>query len=473
MLASASQGSHTAPVSAKAGALQRRHLALQAADTAHETVRGLESCATREGEASCSTAGSTPAFLARKGVLNTRGQIMLKSLTYAELEQWCISVGERPQRARQLWRWMYYDGNWVRSLDDTADAQDGLSASFREQWREKITVDGALTLRSVHTAGDGTRKMVFELQDSAEAAGAGVEAVIIPVGPGASRPRTTLCVSSQVGCAQNCQFCFTGRMGLRAQLSAAQIVEQVVEARRHIADHNERIAAGEAPGAAPIAPISNIVFMGMGEPLHNAEAVATALEVLCHKQGLQFSPNKVTVSTVGLVPQMRQLALTSGVQLAVSLHATIDEVRSWIVPLNRRYPLAVLMGALEELYPRNAALRPRAGRHVLFEYVMLRGVNDSLEDAERLVKLTAAIECKVNLILFNPHAGTPFVASSKEQVLAFQAVLKTAGVVCTVRDSRGDDEMAACGQLGNIDELSRLAPMLKPPQRFREALVAA
>ncbi|CAL8466079.1 g5615 [Coccomyxa elongata] len=461
--------------STKVGWVQRRHAQEMASGS--EKMLEAEYLSTEDAQP-CSTSSltksSTPAFLARKGVLNARGQLMLKSLTYTDLEQWCISVGERPQRARQLWKWMYYDGGWVRSLDDTADLQDGLSAAFREQWRDRITVDGGLRLRSVHKAADGTRKMVFDLQDSPEAAGAGVEAVIIPVErPGASRPRTTLCVSSQVGCAQNCQFCFTGRMGLRVQLSAAQIVEQVVEARRHVAEHNRRVAAGELPAAAPLAPISNIVFMGMGEPLHNFEAVGVALEVLCHPQGLQLSPNKVTVSTVGLVPQMRALAARSAVQLAVSLHATTDEVRSWIVPLNRRYPLAELIGALEELYPKNAAVRPRVGRHVLFEYVLLRGVNDSLEDAERLIQLTSAIECKVNLILFNPHAGTPFKASHQEQVLAFQAVLKAAGVLCTVRDSRGDDEMAACGQLGNIDELNQLAPMLKPPLRFKDALVAA
>ncbi|KAI8463563.1 MAG: hypothetical protein J3K34DRAFT_372547 [Monoraphidium minutum] len=314
---------------------------------------------------------------------------------------------------------------------------------------------GGMALRSVARARDGTRKLVFELTEG-EGKGGSVEAVLIPVVREAgSKPRITLCVSSQVGCAMACQFCLTGKLGLAANLSAAQIVEQLVEARRlQVREGDEH-------------PITNIVFMGMGEPLHNLDAVLAATEIMNHPLGLQMSHNKVTVSTVGLVDKLEEFAARCGAaQLAVSLHATTDEVRDWIVPVNRRHNLASLLGALAAHYPRGN----RARRRVLIEYVMLAGVNDSLEDAQRLVDILEPIEAKINLIHFNPHEGTQFRRSPTEQVLAFRSVVIRGGRVCTIRDSRGDDELAACGQLGDVSKAARPARPLPPPERFLGAL---
>lgn len=373
---------------------------------------------------------------------------MLKNFTKAEIVQWLVEQGERPQRAKHLWRWMYYKDHWIHNLDETHGKQNGFGVDFRHFFSQQATLDGGLELQSTHRAADGTCKMLFKLKDQ-QVAGA-IETVLIPVTrEGSLRPRTTLCVSSQVGCAMNCQFCFTGRMGLRAQLSTAQIVEQVVEAMR-LASQESKAAALGLQGAAPLPPITNIVFMGMGEPLHNLSAVMSAVDILCDNTGLQFSHNKVTVSTVGLVPQLRHFVENSPAQLAVSLHATTDEVRKQIVPVNRKWPLQSLIGTLRDLFPVNKA--KSHARHVLIEYVMLRDVNDSLEDAHRLVALMHNIECKINLIMFNPHEGTRFTASSMDQVEAFRNIIMQAQRVCTIRDSRGDDEMAACGQLGSLEE---------------------
>eukprot|EP00891_Asterochloris_glomerata_P001224 jgi/Astpho2/1224/gw1.00023.18.1_t len=328
---------------------------------------------------------------------------------------------------------MYSDDLWIKRVEDTLAQQGGFSASFIAQLEPIATVDGGLELQRVHSAADGTRKLVFRLTG----AGFHVETVLIPVVRSQGRrPRTTLCISSQVGCAMNCQFCFTGRMGLKANLSTAQIVEQMVEAQRFLALKAQ--AAAAVGKAAPHAPITNVVFMGMGEPLHNADAVLAAGA---------FVTVQVTVSTVGLVPDLEHFVRHCPAQLAVSLHATTDEVRDWIAPVNRRWPLKELLGSLHRHFPRGSTRGPH-GRHVLIEYVMLRGVNDSLEDAHRLVQLMQDIECKINLIVFNPHKGTRFTATGMDQVMAFRSVLIQAGRICTVRDSRGDDESAACGQLG-------------------------
>lgn len=384
----------------------------------------------------------------RSPITDAQGRLMLKNLTKSELAHWLEQQGDRPQRAKQLWRWMYYKDHWVRDLAETHGKQRGFSTEFRESFNQKATLDGGLELQSTHRASDGTCKMLFKLKGQQTAGG--IETVLIPVTrEGSLRPRTTLCVSSQVGCAMNCQFCFTGRMGLRAHLSTAQIVEQVVEALRLFAHESEAAAQGH-PQAAPLPPITNIVFMGMGEPLHNLSAVMAAVNILCDNTGLQFSHNKVTVSTVGLVPQLRHFVENSPAQLAVSLHATTDEVRKQIVPVNRKWPLATLIGALKDLFPRDRA--KSHPRHVLIEYVMLKGINDSLDNAHRLVDLMQDIECKINLIMFNPHKGTRFTASSTEQVEAFKDTILAAKRVCTVRDSRGDDEMAACGQLGSLED---------------------
>lgn len=394
-------------------------------------------------------------FSHRHGLHDSQGRLMLKNLTLPELEEWCCAVGEDPRRALQIWRWLYYDNNWVASLQDTLGKQNGFSQRFIDKAQQLASVDGGLLLEQVAAAKDGTTKLVFKLTEG-EGAGGSVEAVLIPMTHRrGSRKHITLCVSSQVGCAMNCQFCYTGRMGLSGNLTTAQIIEQMVVACRVLAAD---------PSAD--ASITNVVFMGMGEPLHNYEAVMAAVEVMCQPLGLHMSHNKVTVSTVGLVDVLERFAASSNVQLAVSLHATTDEVRDWIVPVNRRHNLAALTAVLRQHYGTGNA----AGRRVLVEYTMLAGVNDSLQDAQRLVALLEGVHAKVNLIMFNPFQGTRFKPSTIEQVLAFRSVLIQAGRICTIRDSRGDDEMAACGQLGNPALSSKAAPILPPPPQFEHVL---
>ena len=233
-----------------------------------------------------------------------------------------------------------------------------------------------------------------------------------------------------------CKFCYTGLMGLRSNLTAGEIVEQVIAAKR--------IQKGTS------LPVTNIVFMGMGEPFHNMDAVLKAIEILTTPSSgyTPFSQRKITVSTVGLVPEIRRFTQETSAQLALSLHATTEESRSMIVPTNNKHSLSQIIQTLEELYPKGKT-EGFHGRHVLIEYVMLKGINDSVEDAKRLVQLLSKIECKVNLICFNTFDGSPFVPSDVQVVKDFRALVVGEGkIVCTVRDSRGDDEMAACGQLG-------------------------
>ncbi|GIL50442.1 hypothetical protein Vafri_6565 [Volvox africanus] len=570
----------------------------------------------------------------RHGLYDANGRLVLKNLTLPELEAWCVAEGEEgpANRALQLWRWMYADppaGAWVRSLEETRGRQNGFSAKFMAKVGQRVSLDGGLQLSLVVRAADGTRKLVFTLMGG-EAAGGSVETVLIPITRQQGlRDRLTICVSSQVGCAMNCQFCYTGRMGLLGNLTTAQIVEQVVEARRFLAQEGDRTQ------------LTNLVFMGMGEPLHNTEAVLAAAEIISHYLGLHISHNKITISTVGLVPELRSVIARSRVQVALSLHATTDEVRDWIVPVNRRYDLATLVAALEELFPkpdtsnkrqeeeqeqqeqqgghrlpcsqvpvqhgghhlvvRSSSLEQQpslqsepgfgnmaagmassavpaatasafeaggteemknlivvselagtagrwlpplgptsqlvattaagadvhggqqagdgtagnshsssnshssqegaagmrgttagattrhgcnssrsaagsgssGGRSLLVEYTMLHGINDTLDDAHRLVGMLSRVNCKINLIVFNPHVGTRFQPSTDEAVTAFRSVLVQRGFVCTIRDSRGDDEMAACGQLGNVGLAFRPSPILEAPERFRSFLLPA
>jgi 23S rRNA (adenine2503-C2)-methyltransferase len=267
----------------------------------------------------------------------------------------------------------------------------------------------------VATSEDETRKLLFVLD-----ARASIESVLIP-----DPPRLTLCISSQAGCAMGCEFCATARLGLLRNLSAAEIVGQVLAAQEHL-------SLGER--------ISNVVFMGMGEPLANYDAVVEAIEILCADWGLGLSGRRITVSTVGLVPQMQQLVGDTPVNLAVSLTATTDAQRDTLMPVNRRFPLAVLLGACRSL---PIPLR----RRITFEYVLLAGVNDSAADAKRLAGLLHGIRSKVNLIPFNPFPGAGFDCPSADAVRRFQEDLLSRGLHATVRQHRGRDVQAACGQL--------------------------
>lgn len=363
---------------------------------------------------------------------------------------------------------MYHSENkWPSSMEDTANEQHGLGKSFRESMASVATFSGGLKVQQIHTAKDGTRKILSRVEGGQDYAL--VETVMIPIARrGGSRARLTVCVSSQIGCAQRCQFCYTGRMGLKQNLSAAQIVEQVIIAKRLLAEDAGAVTARDRQLSS--LQVTNVVFMGMGEPLDNLAAVLSAVNIMCHPEGLQLSTRKVTVSTVGLVKEMRLFVQQSRAQLAVSLHATTDEVRDWLCPINRRWDLASLLNGLMQDFPRDfKSFAASSRRFVLIEYVMLQDINDSLEDAERLVNILHPIDCKVNLILFNTHQGSLFQPSTTEAVSAFRSVLIQAGRVCTVRDSRGDEEMAACGQLGVVDE-SRLIPFLKPPAHLASRL---
>eukprot|EP00168_Porphyra_purpurea_P003082 TRINITY_DN136_c0_g1_i1.p1 TRINITY_DN136_c0_g1~~TRINITY_DN136_c0_g1_i1.p1 ORF type:complete len:427 (+),score=161.56 TRINITY_DN136_c0_g1_i1:68-1348(+) len=367
-----------------------------------------------------------------------------RCMTLPQMEDWVVSIGQPRFRARQLWKWLYKTDKWAATFEEMTD----LSKGFRAALAEAAVVD-ALAIHGVHQAADGTRKITFRLPGDAPGASAGIiESVLIPA-PG----RTTLCVSSQLGCALNCQFCLTAKMGLRRHLTVGEIVDQVVQTRRHF--------EGETY-------ISNVVFMGMGEPLHNIHAVLPAVDTLLHGDGLNMSHNKVTVSTSGLVPEIRRFARESKANLAVSLNASTDEVRSWIMPINRKYPLSSLMGVLREEFPRGNAGRTQA--KVFFEYVMLRGVNDSLDDARRILRLTAGVPCKLNLIHFNVHAGSEFTPSPRATMLAFQDFLVRKGMTVTIRESRGDDEMAACGQLGQPGDRPS-PPRMRVPTAFEHAVV--
>lgn len=237
-------------------------------------------------------------------------------------------------------------------------------------------------------------------------------------------------------------------MGLKRNLTAAEIVEQVVYACRHFTNE--------------VGPITNVVFMGMGEPLHNFDNVLKAAEIMVDCHGLHFSPRKVTVSTSGLVPQIRRFIRESPCVLAVSLNATTDEVRNWIMPINRKYNLDMLLTMLRE------EIGQRHKFKVLFEYVMLLGINDSLDDARRLVNLVEGIPCKINLISFNPHEGSSFIPSTQEQMLAFHKIVADAGYATFIRHSRGNDQMAACGQLGKPGNSQ--PPRMRAPERFQATL---
>jgi 23S rRNA (adenine2503-C2)-methyltransferase len=331
----------------------------------------------------------------------------ITDLSRGELRDWILAQGELPYRAEQILRWIYLEG--VRDFAAMSNVPQALRARLDETFAIRT-----LTPATESVASDGTRKLLFRLDG-----GAAIETVLIP-----DKLRLTLCVSSQAGCGMGCTFCATARMGLLRNLRPGEIVGQVV-------------AAGAL--ASP-SRITNIVFMGMGEPLANYEAVSTALEAITAPWGLGFSPRRVTVSSVGLVPAIERFVASSPVNVAISLVATTDEGRTALMPINRRYPLAELLDACRRLpLPRR--------RRLFFEYVLLDGVNDDDADAHRIGELLRGIPAKVNLIMFNPAPGIPFRPSPLERVLRFQRIVQASGLQVNLRESRGWDIQAACGQL--------------------------
>lgn len=335
------------------------------------------------------------------------------ALDPARAESIVRELGLPRYRADQLLGWVYRRGVVdPRAMSDLpAEARESLAARLGPP---------AVAIAEVQESSDGTRKLALRLEDDGQL----VESVLIP-----DDGRLTLCVSSQVGCAMGCTFCATARLGLKRHLRVEEIVGQIALARE--------LAAGTQGGGRPL---TNLVFMGMGEPLHNLDAVLPALEILTSPWGLMISPRRITVSTVGLVPEMRRLLEGSRVNLAVSLGATTEEKRRELMPVSRKYGLARLLDECRTLpVPRR--------KRITFEYTLLAGENDTDEDARRLVALLHGIRAKVNLIFWNPFPEAPHARVSRERTERFQHLLLDHGVHASIRESRGPDIAAACGQL--------------------------
>ena len=337
----------------------------------------------------------------------------LLNYTREALSQWLEENGVRPFRANQIFKWLY-----LKRVTDFEQMTD-LGKDLRSLLRSHFYAD-CLTLADRQVSADTTEKYLFRLSD-----GAHIESVLIP-----EKDHFTLCVSSQVGCAMNCRFCLTAKGGWVRNLSAGEIIAQVLAVRtfldrRHMDPQK----------------LSNIVFMGMGEPLANYDNVIQAIQVITDTDfGLKFSPRRVTVSTCGLVPEILNLGNACAVNLAVSLNATDDGTRSRLMPVNRTYPLTQLLAAC-----RDVTMKPR--NKITFEYILIKGVNDSPENARQLVRLLSPLRAKVNLIAFNPHPGSDLKAPDPDRVKTFLQILLDKKMTAIVRKSKGADILAACGQL--------------------------
>ena len=354
-------------------------------------------------------------------------RVNLLDLTVDGLAAFVAGLGEKPFRARQLTRWLHREGV------DSVDAMTDLAKSFRAKLAQVACIQAPTVIRD-RSSADGTRKWLIDV-----GAGNAVETVFIP-----EDDRGTLCISTQAGCAVNCRFCSTGKQGFNRNLGVAEIIGQLWWAEREL-----RRSAGLAGDGERI--ISNVVLMGMGEPLLNYDNAIAAVSLMLDDNAYGLSRRRVTVSTSGVVPFMDRLGHDMPVALAVSLHASNDALRDELVPLNRKYPLAELMAACR----RYLAFAPRD--FVTFEYVMLDQVNDTLAHARELVALTRDVSCKFNLIPFNPFPESGLERSAMPRIKAFAKVLQDAGIVTTIRKTRGDDIDAACGQLaGEVKDRTRL-----------------
>jgi 23S rRNA (adenine2503-C2)-methyltransferase len=370
------------------------------------------------------------------------GRPSLVGLTRDELKAKLagIAVPERDLRMRvaQLWQWIYFRG--VASFDGMSNLGKGLRGALAEAY----TLDRPEVV-SEQVSKDGTRKWLLRMASTGPLdKGAEIECVYIP-----EVDRGTLCVSSQVGCTLTCSFCHTGTQRLVRNLTSAEIAAQLIVARDRIGDWPGRTAPDGAFVPTSERFVSNVVFMGMGEPLYNPDNVIPAISVLSDNEGLGLSRRRITVSTSGVVPQMERLGEEANAMLAISLHAVRDDLRDVLVPLNRKYPIKDLLDACRN-YPgvSNA-------RRITFEYVMLKGVNDSDADARELVRLLKGIPAKINLIPFNPWPGTKYECSEWERIERFSEIVFRAGYASPVRTPRGRDILAACGQLKSETEKLR------------------
>lgn len=332
----------------------------------------------------------------------------IKDFSRPQLEAFLLSALEPPYRARQIFQWLYQKG--IASFEEMSN----LRRSLREKLSQEFQISPLPACR-VQRGKDGTRKFLLLLED-----GEAIETVLIP-----DKNRNTLCLSTQVGCGLGCRFCATATMGLKRNLKSSEILNQVLAVRALVGQESR---------------ITNVVLMGMGEPLANYSETLKALDVLTQEAGLAFSPRRITLSTVGLVPRIEQLLKDSRVNLAVSLHATTDELRSRLMPINRKFPLSELVRCCSRL-----PLGKR--RRITFEYLLLKGLNHSPEDAKRLVALLRGIPAKVNLIPFNPFSGAPYQRPNDEEVKEFKERLLRYGLQANVRVSRGREIDGACGQL--------------------------
>ncbi len=349
----------------------------------------------------------------------------IEGLTHSELSEWLNDRGLSAYRADQIRRWIFRKG--VTSFDAMTD----LSQSLRQALAREFVV-GSLIIHQRVGSRDGSIKYLFRLRD-----GGMVETVYIP-----EPDRVTLCLSTQVGCGLGCVFCATARMGLTRSLTQAEIVDQVLEVQRQSPEGRR---------------ISNLVFMGMGEPLANYDATRRALEVITDaRSGIGISSHKITVSTVGLLPQMRRLVEETHVNLAISLHSVRDSVRSELMPINRKYSVSELIECCRSLpVPRR--------KRITFEYLLLGGVNDRVSDAVELAEKLQGIRCKVNLIPFNTHEGSVYPRPPEAVVERFGHALRARGISANVRRSRGDDIQAACGQLYHAEGVVRDAGERRAP----------
>jgi 23S rRNA (adenine2503-C2)-methyltransferase len=361
------------------------------------------------------------------------GPVNLVGLTRPQLKDALIAVGtpekQAKMRVNQLWQWIYHWG-----ARDFAEM-----TNLAKDYRALLADNFVLAIPQVVTrevSEDGTRKYLVRI-----AGGHEVEVVYIP-----ETDRGTLCVSSQVGCTLTCSFCHTGTQKLVRNLTAGEIVGQIMVARD---DLNEWPAPGQGTGDSGPRRLSNIVLMGMGEPLYNFENVRDAMKIAMDPEGISLSRRRITLSTSGVVPEIARTATEIGCMLAISFHGTTDEIRSKLVPINKRWPIAVLVEALRE-YPKVSN-----SERITFEYVMLKDVNDSDEDARRLIKLIEGIPAKINLIPFNEWPGAPYERSDWSRIKAFADIIYNAGYASPIRKPRGEDIMAACGQLKSATERER------------------
>lgn len=325
-------------------------------------------------------------------------------------------------RKNQIWNWLYVQG--TKSFFDMKN----LSEEFKSLLDKKFKIN-LLNVSKEYISKDGTRKWLFKLNDGKE-----IETVFIPEGK-----RGTICVSSQVGCSLSCSFCHTGTMKLERNLELDEIVGQIVTVKHFLQDWKKKTEEKI---------ITNIVFMGMGEPLLNYNNVVNAIKILCDTEGLAISKRKITLSTSGIVNKIKDFQKDTDVNLAVSLHSAFDEIRNELVPINKKWPIAAL---LKELKMYNNEERKK---RITFEYIMLDGVNDSLKDAKELIKLVSPLKSKINLIPYNPWPNSPYKVSSKEKIEKFKNfILEKGKIVATIRVPRGNDILAACGQLKSLNRI--------------------